>query len=53
MTIQEPLRKLDESLAAVGGMARAGWDQWWEWAPNFGDSSEFGVNGENAPKMLR
>ena len=25
-TIQEPLRELDETLAAVGGMARAGWD---------------------------
>jgi hypothetical protein len=26
VTIQEPLRELDETLAAVGGMARAGWD---------------------------
>ena len=25
-TIQEPLRELDETLVAVGGMARAGWD---------------------------
>ena len=28
-------------------------NQWWDWAPNYGDCSEFGLNVENAPKLLR
>ena len=30
---------------------RVNWGHGWDRAPNFGDSSEFGVNGENTPKF--
>ena len=30
-----------------------GWEQSWEWAPNFGDSTIYGLNGENAPYIVR
>ena len=44
---------VDKDFSYFQDLFKDTFDHGWDWAPNFGDSSEFGLNGENTPKMFR